>query len=163
MKIYVDLDQVLVDFYAGAEKLLGYDFNSVIGTPKEAERNRILGTTPLFWEMLPPMPDYRVLWDYLLPLQPHVLSASPNWRDDYVHYGKRKWLVRYLGISGDRIHIVERKDKALYAQSQGQQNLLIDDHPGNIERFIERGGIGILHNDAHSTIAQLQNLGIGLT
>ena len=44
------------------------------------------------------------------------------------------------------------------AQS-GENHILIDDRPKNIEEWESKGGIGILHTDAFSTIERLKEIG----
>jgi len=158
MKIFLDMDQVLVDFYAGTKAILGYDWETKTGDPiEEAGRNKqIVG--PTFWQELPPMPDYMELWEFVRPYDPYILSATPCWKDPYVYVGKRAWIQRYLQIPQERIHIVNRTDKHIFAYHGEEQNLLIDDRKDNVEHFIQAGGLGILHIDAVSTVSQLKNI-----
>src|SRR6478736_9987413 len=106
MKIFVDMDQVLVDFVSGTEKLLGFEFESVNGDPFAVEERTKKVVFPSFWQELPPMPDYLDLWNFVSPFDPYILSAYPSWKDPYVFMGKRAWLRSYLRIPEDRVHIV---------------------------------------------------------
>jgi hypothetical protein len=40
-----------------------------------------------------------------------------------------------------------------------EQAVLIDDYPKNITEWTAKGGIGILHTNASSTISQLKKIG----
>jgi hypothetical protein len=40
-----------------------------------------------------------------------------------------------------------------------EQAVLIDDYPKNIKEWTAKGGIGILHTSASSTIRQLKRIG----
>ncbi len=158
MKIYVDMDMVLVNFVEGVNRLgfpLGHEEKPNDGL--NVWMNQNLHRYPQFWEDLPPMNDYRLLWEHLAPHDPYILSAYPKWNDPYVHEGKRKWVARHLQMDLSRVHIVARKEKAKFA---GIDSVLIDDREKNIREFIDAGGIGILHYDAHSTLEQLRKWGI---
>jgi len=48
------------------------------------------------------------------------------------------------------------KDKQNYLKDH---DILIDDREQNIQRWVEAGGIGILHTSAENTIRQLQKYG----
>ncbi|MBP5699152.1 MAG: hypothetical protein J6W96_06470, partial [Alphaproteobacteria bacterium] len=47
------------------------------------------------------------------------------------------------------------KDKQKYGKPN---DILIDDRPNNIEKWIKMGGIGILHTSAKETIRKLEEL-----
>lgn len=159
--LYVDLDGVLVDFYRGAEKVLGHPFHHFNKDEmSKKDRDTILGTHETFWKDLPPMPNWWNLWKILRKYDPHILTAVPHWDDRYVYKGKRHWVKQYLHVIPKRVHIVFRHEKHDYAKSGSTQNLLIDDSPKNIDEFVTAGGLGILHKDIPSTTRALQDFGI---
>jgi hypothetical protein len=156
MKIFLDMDQVLVDFYGGTKAVLGYDWETKTGDPiGEAGRNKqIVG--PTFWQNLPPMPDYLHLIEFVRVYDPYILSATPCWEDPYVYIGKRAWIQQYVGIPQERVHIVHKSEKKNFAVHGNIPNLLIDDREDNVQHFIEAGGHGILHTSANNTIRELK-------
>ena len=86
-------------------------------------------------------------------VQVMILSASGGRGTHERVVGQKKDWLRSKDIWYEPI-IVERKvDKADYAD---QHSILIDDTIVNIEQFNERGGIGILHEDADKTIKTLR-------
>ena len=158
--IYCDSDGVLANFKAGARTVLGHEWRD----PDRPGQGEKLNNHPNFWQMLPPMHDYRVLWDYIAKYAPHVLTAVPSdpWKFSYdrVEEGKREWFSKHIpSLPGSRIHVVYREDKAKYAMSGKTRNILIDDHERNCKEFEAAGGIGILHHNAKATIIQLKSLG----
>lgn len=159
--LFMDLDGVLSDFYKGCEILLGAPFHHY---EKEEfsrnERNKILGEHEPFWETLPPMPDYLKLWEFVRPLDPHILTAVPSWDDEYARIGKVKWVQKHLSVPLYRIHVVHRKEKQLYAVTGGVRNVLVDDSKLNVREFNEAGGLGIFHENVSETILQLLKFGI---
>lgn len=161
MYIFVDMDQVLVDFHKGVQDLLGHHFNLVDHDPVLAYmRNSAIGHHQTFWENLPPMPDYLTLWNRVKVLNPILLTATPNWADHHVIDGKRKWAFKHLGLPPGQVAIVKKRDKARYANLYGIHgvSLLIDDDRENIDRFVRAGGLGILHKNAHTTIIELEDI-----
>lgn len=166
MKIYCDMDGVLVDFVRGSQSILGHAFeSSVLDSVKEQDYDVILGLQERFWEELPPMPDMRQLWRYINKYHANILSAKASWErkrntKEYSRIGKLVWVKQHLQIPMERIHIVRRDQKQDYAVSEQGQNILIDDHPKNIREFTAAGGIGIHHVSAEMTIRTLQQLGL---
>jgi hypothetical protein len=59
--------------------------------------------------------------------------------------GKNIWLHRH-GVSV--IPVIYEFDKEKYATTKGRPNILIDDHPDNINKWNAAGGIGILYKNA---------------
>jgi 5'(3')-deoxyribonucleotidase len=159
--IYCDSDGVLADFYAAAFKVLGHPWQN---SNNRAEQGEQLNNHPHFWEAIPPMHDFKVLWDFISKYSPHVLTAVPSdpWKFSFreVERGKRGWFSKHIPtLPSNRIHIVHREDKAKYAMNGKTQNILIDDHAKNVKEFEAAGGIGVIHHNAKSTIIQLKALG----
>jgi hypothetical protein len=67
--------------------------------------------------------------------------------------------LSHLGLPALRINLVKRREKQNFAKLNGEPTLLIDDYIKNITQFRARGGIGIHHISAASTISQLKKLG----
>ena len=158
--IYSDSDGVICDFYAGAEKVIGKKWKK--DHLSRIEQGVILNQHETFWETLPPMPDWESYWSHIKKYHPHILTAVPGWDHDFqeVERGKREWYRRHIPeLPQDRIHVVYRKDKALYAKNGHIQNILIDDHEQNVQEFEAAGGIGIYHVSAKVTILKLKKLG----
>jgi len=78
----------------------------------------------------------------------------PNSKKD-----KSSWVQKNLGLNSSDVHLVKRSMKREYATTNGQPNILIDDHPKNIKEWQAAGGIGILHQGASSTIQKLKKMG----
>jgi hypothetical protein len=159
------MDGVLVDFMAGAEKVLGHPFeSSILDSVKEQDYDKVLALKEKYWEDLPPMPGMRELWKYINKYEAHILTAKASWErnrgtKEYSRIGKLVWVKRHLQIPLTRVHVVERKDKQKFARSEQGPNVLIDDHPKNIREFNAAGGIGIYHTSNEHTIAALKQLG----
>ena len=157
--IFVDMDGVLVDFLKGAEEILGHPFDTpYVDKVEKQNRRKLVMSHAGFWANLPPLPDYRILWNFIHKFDPEILTASASW-DEHCGPGKIQWLDKYLHIPHHLIHVVKREQKQLFAKSGVQQNILIDDHPKNIAEFIAAGGIGVHHVNAKVTIMKLKELG----
>lgn len=164
--IYSDQDGVLADFYTHAEKILGHKWHdpNFDHIPKE-ERGQILNRHEGFWESIPPMPDFDTYWGYIEKYQPHILTAAPSWSHTFVevYNGKWRWVQKHIpGFPRERFHVVQRKDKALYARVGATRNILIDDFDQNVKAFNKAGGHGILHVSAKVSILKLKALGYKL-
>ena len=154
-ELYCDLDEVLVDFLKGAEKVVGEPF------PKSDNKTRwskISGTKD-FWANLEWMPGAKKLYQRAEKYNTHILSAYSG-KDPNSVKGKMKWLGKNTNVPRGRIHLVRREDKKSYAKTKdGKPNVLIDDYIKNINEWESAGGMGIRHTDVSKTLAELKKLG----
>ena len=153
--IYCDLDQVLVAFLKGADKVVNGSF---VTTDKD-ERWKAVQQTKGFWANLDWMPNAKRLYDFIIRYNPYVLSAFSG-RDPTSKVGKMKWLKKHTKFARLKIHLVKRAQKQAYAKNRdGEPNVLIDDYIKNINEWEAKGGIGIHHTDVGKTIRKLKELG----
>lgn len=157
--LYCDMDQVLVNFLLGARKVLGYEFNHpMLG--EDATKWPIIDKHSGFWLGLEWMPNAKTLWEAIRHHKPHILSACPENDAPTCRDEKIIWCKRELNVPTERIQIVTRKEKKLFAKTNNIQNVLIDDHPKNILEWKEAGGIGIHHHTVPETLQTLRKLGL---
>ena len=159
--IYCDMDGVLCDFKKRAEQV-----TKVSWSQKRDERDwDTIKKTKNFWHTLPWTSDGRRLWSYIKIHKPSILSATVQAKTDpNCRPGKDYWIKNNLGIyDGSRVNIVLRSQKQKHAmlshKGRREPAVLIDDYPKNIREWQRKGGIGILHTSASSTISQLRKLG----
>lgn len=161
-EIYCDYDGVLVDFERGAYSVFGHHFGDPYydSPQKKEERNKKIMQHPHFWENLFPMRDYDQLWNFIKNFHPNILTAYAQWDPEGSKHGKTLWNHKHTKVSPDHMHIVSRDNKQKYARdAHGNPNVLIDDFPKNIHEWEAKGGIGILHTSAVTTIHKLMALG----
>ena len=131
-----------------------------LGQREREEKGKPIVDKKNFWHTLPWMPGGQQLWSYINNYHPHILSAYvEHATDPNCIPGKRHWAMTNLGLPAYRINLVKRREKQNFAKVNGEPALLIDDYIKNINQFKARGGIGILHTSAASTITQLKSLG----
>jgi len=148
LKIFVDLDGVLVDFDKAFEEL-GHGFSYDIDDQKLW--NIIKHETKHFWRDLDWTPDGKELWNFVKKYYPIILSSpAPAFADPDCARDKVNWVKKHLGRYVEVI--IERK-KEKYAEANA---ILIDDREKNILKWQEVGGIGILHKSAEQTIEKLK-------
>lgn len=169
--IYLDMDETLVNFLDGADKVLT-QFNKPVWrdtywnqyTELEANNLRwnLMKQQPYFWRDLELMPGALDLWAFTKQYKPCVLSHATEYMIETCKSEKLLWLDKHLGINNlNEIHLVDkRSDKQLYAlNSNGRPNLLIDDYIKNCVDFRNSGGYAIQHITAEQTIEELKKLG----
>ena len=155
-KIYVDLDEVLVDYRRLTESW-GIDIDEVKLSDDAQQEfwahiddRHSKGET--FWGGMVPMPDALELWQYVRRYDVEVLTAGRPHGNPFLE--KSLWVRRYLGDV--KLHLVPRSgDKAKFA---APNHILIDDKVASITPWVAAGGIGILHTSAESSITQLQQI-----
>ena len=110
-----------------------------------------------FFRTMPPMTDLHLFQDYLKGIdrdRVHILTAVPKRRTSAlsVFDEKRDWIKEYFPfIKSSNIHIVFREHKQFFVENQAH-GILIDDNKRNINDWRARGGIGIHHKSALSSI-----------
>ena len=167
--IYLDMDETIVDWYAGADAAL-----AKFGYPKwthefwkqysqdeaDAIRWAVVNKVPNFWVNLKFTKDGKKIWDFVKQYKPHILSAcvdySPTCKAE-----KQQWIARNLGLNNlGNVHLVKRSDKKKFATSRnGNPNLLIDDYDKNCNEFRIAGGLAIQTTTASEVISKLKALG----
>ena len=144
MTIYVDMDGVIADFFSGLAQYSGVDHWKSIQN-KEATIATLKGTD--FFYTLDRFPTAHRLIDFVKEISDGDwgICSSPLRGDrDNSAYWKRRWLEWYeLMPPIDRLIFTGMKEKYAWSMLDGKPNILIDDKPENIKRWIDKGGIGI--------------------
>lgn len=182
--IYCDMDGVLVDLVGGIIKAADLkippdDFNrrralmTILGSEKEWKDfkgtkaghvlkfiHKLLSNDVEFWANLPPMDDAQQLWNYIVPLEPYILSHG--WDSDS-DKGKRIWLSPLAGNidpspSQSKIILTGDKYKHAVNKQTGEPNILIDDMDKYLGPWAKAGGIGIKHVSTENTIKELNRI-----
>ena len=146
MKIYLDMDGVLADFFKGFANHFGKDHWKQIQN-KEKSIQELQGTD--FFNTLDMFPTTTELVNFVQTLvgDDWGICSSPLRGDrDNSAYWKRVWLQRH-GYMPEIENCIFTAKKHSYAINRltGHPNILVDDKPDNIKRWKERGGIGILY------------------
>lgn len=156
MKIFLDMDGVLVDFLKGIHDALGadYDFDNYPYEKGKWDMFADIGgfnlpfkvidalCTSDFWADLDWMPDGRDILREVINRQPladvYLLTTPmPNLGSAS---GKMRWVAEHLPHMITQV-IVTQAPKALLA---GPDRILIDDKDQNIDEWVKAGGIGVL-------------------
>lgn len=152
-KLYCDMDGVLTDFNDAYYKLTGIKIKgNKNSSPSFWEKIDKGGLK--FWVEMPWKKDGKKLWNYIKEYKPTILSSPSKKNESRV--GKIEWVERELGKEY-KIILRSSSHKKDLADSK---SILIDDREDNIEGWIEKGGIGILHTSTKKTIEELKKLGI---
>ena len=159
-QLYVDMDEVLVDFLGASEQILGKRYNDKSWKNSEEKKSLLTQKAPNFFKNLKWKKDGKTLWKFIQGHQPKILSAFPQTWMPNAKSDKAQWIKKNTRLSSNDVHLVARTDKQKFAVSEaGQPNVLIDDHPKNIKEWQAKGGIGIVHRSASDTISKLKKMG----
>ncbi|RKY06079.1 MAG: hypothetical protein DRP65_12230 [Planctomycetota bacterium] len=153
MKIFLDLDGVLVDFVGGIHRAFGkeYSYNSAPikwnffehWSPKVHSCDINRACTVDFWANLDWMCDGREILrkiDEELDVSDDLFLLTCPMHNPQSWTGKRLWVERHIPHLVDRL-IVTPAFKGIFASDNA---VLIDDKDENIAKFVEAGGRGIL-------------------
>ena len=176
MKIYCDMDGVLVDLVGGIIKASENSLNSELiteilsmdwGFRKEHpnpeynkaldEIKRLISDNTDFWaSVLQPMSDAYELWDYISQYDVSVLSHP--W-DKCSQEGKEFWVLNHLEPRPSNIHLPMDGNKHWLALDEdGNPNILIDDFKKYITKWEAAGGIAITHTSTENTLKHLKDI-----
>jgi len=151
-KIYCDMDGVVADFEGQVKKIYGPD--------KKIEDILPFRNLPGDWFLnLPKMKDADLLMKELKKYDVDMLTGMPGKRAmPYASDHKKQWMKKHYGFSPNKVITVFTSEKPKYAVKNNIANILIDDTIDNIEKWEAKGGIGIYHISASSTINKLNKL-----
>lgn len=155
MKIYLDMDGVIADFFGCLQQYYGVshwkqlpDIRVSIDDLKNTD----------FFNTLDVFPTSRLLVDFVKALagDNYGICSSPL-RGDHQNsgYWKRVWLDRH-GFMPMTENLIFTGMKQKYAKGlRDQPNILVDDKPENIDSWNAAGGIGILYQANQDSIDEL--------
>lgn len=172
VQVYIDMDGVLVDMDKGFKKISGgytpdnYKTNPEFGGDERLARKKfwqVIARTPNFWLNLEPMPDAKVLWEFVKENfknpAPVILSAGQG---ATVTQEKTAWIRKHIDpnikviIASGGVKKPEYVIK--YPPNQRVTHVLVDDMQRNISVWDNTSmhRVGILHTSAASSIDQLK-------
>lgn len=152
MQLFVDMDGVLADFDGHHAAVFGMRADKLIDN---VDWSKVKGVTD-FYLNIPPMSDLKVLWDFIGPLKPIVLTGVPA-EVEIAADNKRAWGRRHLGAHVE-VRCCLSKEKSLHARAG---DILIDDWEKYRHLWEAKGGRWITHTSSENTILDLKRLGIG--
>ncbi|HIJ11655.1 TPA: hypothetical protein HA278_06365 [Candidatus Woesearchaeota archaeon] len=159
-QLYIDLDEVLVDFLNGSEQVLGKKYNDKSWKNSDEKKALLTKNAPNFFRDLNWKKDGKTLWKFIRDHAPRILSAYPRKWMPNAKSDKIQWIKNNLRLSSSNVYLVQRSEKQKFAiSSSGQPNVLVDDHTKNIQEWRAKGGIGIVHRSASETISKLKKMG----
>ena len=158
MKIYLDMDGVLADFFGGLEKHFNVDHWKQI--PKTEESIMGLKGTD-FFNQLEPYNSANELVNFVINLTGDSgwgICSSPLRGDrDNSAYWKRVWLTKHFMMpSVENLIFTGRKEQFSTDRFDGKPNVLIDDKPDNVSRWIAKGGVGIRYQANEDSLVNLK-------
>lgn len=146
MEIFLDLDQVCVDFVSGCENFFGlkaepkWDFFLDWGMTAEGFWEEI-GQDQYFWANLPKTKEFNYLIPLISQYDPNFMILTTPTNQKSCYWGKHNWCKRHFDFEDTPKRLIYAYDKSLLS---GMGRILIDDKPENIVQWESKGGFGIL-------------------
>ena len=161
MKLYLDMDGVIADFFGGLEKK--YNTKHWKQIPKLEESIIALQGTDFFntLELYPSSMELVKFVQNLVGDDWGICSSPLRGDRDNSAYWKRVWLQRH-GWMPEVENCIFTSNKHKYAINRltGEPNILVDDKQDNIIRWRTAGGIGIRYqadeDDVFDLIDEIQ-------
>lgn len=143
-KVYVDMDGVLANFYAGVTAATGHEEPRALALQDIEDAMASFAGTDFFYTL----PKYDQA-DQLIAMVNqmsggnwYILSSPLKYDREGSAKHKAAWVRKYLKIQPKGMHFTG--DKAQFAtQPDGTPNILIDDYPKYLEKWTNAGGIGV--------------------
>jgi len=159
--LYVDMDGVLADFYTPFNKMAG------VSSWKDADKATISQALQQITQMNDFWINLNILSDVPKLLQaikevtggPYNILSKALASDSNAVAQKKQWTAKLSLRPDETIIMPATGNKGKYAkQSNGTQNILIDDFGYNITQWQQAGGIGIQHKngEVNTTINNLK-------
>ena len=154
MTLYLDMDGVLANFFTAFAKRFGKDHWKMI-QDKEKAIAELKGTD--FFNTLEKYESSDTLVNYAMDYGDWGICSSPLRGDrDNSAYWKRRWLEKnFMMPDIDKLIFTGMKEKFATDPIDGKPNVLVDDKPSNIDRWIKKGGIGVLYQANENTVTEL--------
>lgn len=144
MTVYLDMDGVIADFFGGIEELHNVDHWKDIGS-----KDKIISSikhTDFFYD-LEKFSTTNKLVEFVKNISngDWGICSSPLEGDfNNSSYWKRRWLEKHnIMPQVEKCIFTDYKHEFAWSPLSGLPNILIDDKPANIKKWIDAGGIGI--------------------
>jgi len=151
MTLFCDMDGVLADFDKGYFETFGI----VVDREKDNVDWNLVRNQKDFFLNLPPMPDFRELWDFIEKYEPIILTGVPSDVPEAVS-NKLSWIHKNIG---DHVEVRCCKSRNKYKHAI-IGDILIDDWMKYMHKWCNAGGVWITHTSAKNTISMMQILSI---
>ena len=154
MTLYLDMDGVLANFFDAFAQKFGQDHWKMI-QDKEKAIAHLRGTD--FFNTLGVFPTSKALVDFARSTGDWGICSSPLTGDrDNSAYWKRMWLTKKGFLPDiDKLIFTGMKEKYATDPIDGKPNILVDDKPSNIDRWVKKGGIGFLYQANENSLEEL--------
>lgn len=171
MKIYFDMDGVLVNFSSRCpdNKDLNHPSKD-LSLEKRAEKKLFwqkIEKQPNFWRDIPVMDNIEYLLSEAFNIgEIFVLSKTPSAKHfiggqkyvDFVADEKRKWIANNLSKFFDAKHVIICDGAKGALIHPTDNHILVDDRQENINEWISCGGRAILFKNAKDAVYILKNM-----
>lgn len=158
-KIFIDLDGVCADFFAGYQRL-NPSVKSEDEMPEGYDTTYDKMKDTSFFYRLPKYSSTDQLIATVLDFSPSYNILSAPLHGDYANSKKwkTKWVEEYLNPQPKRIIVTSHKYRHAVDPHTGQPNILIDDKDKNIDPWNEAGGIGILYHAPSDSVDKVRDI-----
>ena len=154
MTLYLDMDGVIANFFDAFAKMHGKDHWKLI-----QDKEKAIATLRYtdFFNTLEKFPTSDALVEFARSTGDWGICSSPLTGDrDNSAYWKRVWLTRMGYLPDlDKLIFTGMKEKYATDKLDGKPNILVDDKPSNIDRWVKKGGIGILYQANENSFEDL--------
>lgn len=155
-KVYVDMDGVLADFFTALAKFRKVNHWKDEGEVSVEDSIKAIAGTDFFYT-LPVFPTAKQLINMVQGFTggEWYICSSPLRGD---HENSKKHKLRWLrdnGFSPTDTIITGRKESYAIDKATKIPNILIDDKPDNIQRWIAKGGIGIRYQANKDNLSRI--------
>jgi len=166
-EIYLDMDQILYDWYIEADQILEKyrypKWNDKIWEEydeyqRDEIRIAIIQKNENFYNDMSLTKDGKKIWKFVSKYKPNIVTSVDERFENCVEH-KKDWIKEKLGNNVNEIYFIDENVEKYSLNNRGKSNILISKFIEKCQLFESFSGISLQYIDSKITIKELKKIG----